>query len=70
MVAKEAIKHAPVDDKVKKGVGAGADAVKDQAEADPNAGMGERLALGVSKSVIKRNVDVIYVATRETHHIQ
>ena len=49
-MAKEAIKHAPVDDRIKDGVGAGADMIKDQAEADPNAGVGERLALGVGES--------------------
>ncbi len=48
-VAKEAIKHAPVNDKVKKGVGAGADMVKAQADADPDAGAGERLAMGVGE---------------------
>ena len=48
-VTKQAIKYAPVDDRVKKGVGAGADLVKDQAEADPHAGIGQRVAMGVGK---------------------
>lgn len=51
-VAKVGIKHAPVDDRVKKSVTAGADMVAEQAEADPHAGIGERLAMGVSKCVI------------------
>ena len=43
------MEQAPVDDKVKDGVSAGADAAKEQADADPNASPAERAALGVSK---------------------
>lgn len=46
---KEAIKLAPVDSRVKRAVGAGADMVGAQADADPHAGIGERAAIGVSE---------------------
>lgn len=43
------MKFAPVDDRVKDGVTAGADMVKDQAEADSDASFAERAALAASK---------------------
>ena len=49
-VTKEAIKYAPVDGRIKNGIAAGADMIKAQADADPNAGVGERLALGVGEA--------------------
>lgn len=58
-VTKHAIKHAPVSDKVKDGVGAGADMVKDQADADPNASAAERMALGTSKCGDNRGKDFL-----------
>lgn len=48
-ITKEAMKHAPVDDRVKASVSAGADMVGEQAEADPHAGIGQRAAMGISK---------------------
>ena len=50
MFTKKAMESAPVDDKVKDGVSAGADAAKAQADADPNASPAERAALAASKS--------------------
>ena len=49
---KKAMESAPVDDKVRDGVSAGADAVKAQADADPNASPAERAALAASKLYI------------------
>ena len=45
---KVAMAYAPVDDTVKDLVSAGADLVADQAEADPDASVAERLQIGAS----------------------
>jgi hypothetical protein len=49
LFTKLAMKFAPVDDRVKDGVTAGADMVQEQAEADPDASLAERAAIGTSK---------------------
>ena len=46
---KAAINLAPVDDSIKDLVSAGADIVVEQAEADPDADISERLEMGASK---------------------
>ena len=51
MGAKFAMKFAPVDPKIKDSVVAAAELVQDQVEADPDAGVAERVALGLSTYV-------------------
>jgi len=46
--AKLAVTFAPVDDTVKSLVSAGADLVADQARADPDASVAERIQIGAS----------------------
>ena len=46
---KVAIKYAPVDDTVKDLVSAGADIVSDQAEADPDASVADRLKIAAGE---------------------
>ena len=52
VLTKKAMKSAPVDDKFADGVTAGANAVQDQADADPNASPAERALLAASKLLL------------------
>ena len=44
------MEHAPIDSNIKTGISGAADLVEGQADADPDAGAGERVASGVGKN--------------------